>query len=99
MSSRKARQGRPVEAGGRRARWMALVAAGLVVLAGGALWLWLAPREASGGAPRLVVERTDVDLGYRQFDTPARVVFTLGNAGDAPLRLSEVPRVKVAAGC
>jgi hypothetical protein len=46
-----------------------------------------------------VVDRTEVDLGYRRFDTSARVVFTLTNAGDAPLRLTERPPVRVVAGC
>jgi hypothetical protein len=45
------------------------------------------------------MDRTEVDLGYRRFDTPARVVFTLANTGDGPLRVTESPRVKVIAGC
>ena len=86
----------------RRGRTPTVILLGLAaaVLAGGAAWwLWSAPYEATEGTPRLAVDRTEVDLGYRRFDTPARVVFTLTNAGDRPLRLSEVPRVKVAAGC
>jgi hypothetical protein len=45
------------------------------------------------------VDRADVDLGYRRFDTPARVVFTLSNAGESSLRLTEAPRVVLKAGC
>jgi hypothetical protein len=45
------------------------------------------------------VDRADVDLGYRRFDTPARVVFTLSNAGEGSLRLTEAPRVVLKAGC
>ena len=55
--------------------------------------------QSAGGQARLVVDRSDVDLGHLRFDTPARVVFTLSNAGDAPLRLKEVPRVVAKAGC
>ena len=76
-----------------------LTGAIIVAVAAGILWLRPAPKEANAGTPRLVVDRTEVDLGYRRFDTPARVVFTLTNAGDAPLRLTESPRVRVIAGC
>lgn len=82
----------------RVARWW-VGGAVLVVLAGGALWWRLGPEAGSAGTPRLVVDRTDVDLGDRRFDTLARVAFTLTNAGDSPLRLKEVPPVKVVAGC
>jgi hypothetical protein len=81
---------------GRRALLVGGIA--LVVVAGG-LWLRPASKQPVGGTPRLVVDRTEVDLGYRRFDTPARVVFTLTNAGDAPLRLMESPPVRVIAGC
>ena len=71
----------------------------IIVAATGGLWLRGAPNEADAGTPRLVVDRTEVDLGNRGFETPARVVFTLTNTGDAPLRLTESPRVRVIAGC
>ena len=72
----------------------------LAVIAVGvsALW-WFAGSPDAAGQPRLVVDRAEVDLGYIRFDAPARVVFTLSNAGDAPLRLKEVPRVVAKAGC
>lgn len=82
-------------------RWR-LIALGVVVLGavtGGAVWGWLGREEAAAGTPRLAVDRTAVDLGDRRFDTPARVDFLLTNAGDGSLRLREVPRVRVAAGC
>jgi hypothetical protein len=81
------------------ARWALAAGAIIVAAAGGTLWLRSAPKEANAGTPRLVVDRTEVDLGYRRFDTPARVVFTLTNAGNAPLRLTESPPVRVIAGC
>ena len=85
----------------RRGRLALLWVGGIVlaVMVGGALWLRSGPEGSSAGTPRLAVDRTDVDLGYRRFDTSARVVFTLSNAGDGPLRLTEAPPVKVVAGC
>jgi hypothetical protein len=45
------------------------------------------------------VDRADINLGYQRFNTPARVVFTLRNAGEGSLRLTEAPRVVLKAGC
>jgi hypothetical protein len=45
------------------------------------------------------VDRTEVDLGTLPFETPARVVFTLTNAGDGLLRIADVPPVRVLEGC
>jgi hypothetical protein len=71
-----------------------------VALAGGvARWRWANQDAAAAGTPRLAVDRTEVDLGYRRFNTAARVVFTLTNAGDAPLQLAEVPQVRAVRGC
>jgi len=91
--------GRGARRRGGRVRWALAAGAMIVAAAAGTLWLRPAPREANAGTPRLVVDRTEVDLGYRRFDTPARVAFTLTNAGDAPLRLVEAPRVTIIAGC
>jgi hypothetical protein len=66
-----------------------------VALSGAVFW----GLSGSSGTPRLVVDRTEADLGYRSFGVPAQVVFTLTNAGDGPLRLKDVPRVIVKAGC
>ncbi len=55
--------------------------------------------DIPGGTPRLVLDREVVDLGYLPFETPARVVFTLTNAGTGSLKLEDVPRVKVLKGC
>ncbi len=82
----------------RRARWIwtALGAIVLIVIATGTLWWFPA---ASGGRPRLVLDRDEVDLGDLAFAAPARVVFTLTNAGGAPLRIAEGVRVTAVKGC
>ncbi|MBI2217710.1 MAG: hypothetical protein HYU51_10465 [Candidatus Rokubacteria bacterium] len=80
-------------------RSRALAALAVVVLvAGGAWWLWPTP-EAEGGTPRLVVDRETVDLGNLAFETPTRASFTITNAGDGTLKISDVPRVKALEGC
>jgi hypothetical protein len=76
-----------------------LAGAIIVAVAAAVLWLRPTPKAVNAGTPRLVVDRTEVDLGYQRFDTPARVVFTLTNAGDTSLQLTETPRVRVVAGC
>ena len=77
-------------------RWFALGAIVLIVLLAGALW-W--SPTATGGRPRLTLDREVVDLGDLQFDTPARVVFTLSNAGDGQLKIAEELSVKAVKGC
>lgn len=99
MSKSKRRRNHTAPPAASRWRKRFVVALALVALAGGgAWWLWPA-REASGGTPRLVVDRETVELGFLPFETPARVVFTLANAGDGVLRIAEVPRVKAVEGC
>lgn len=80
----------------RRTAMIALAGAVLAVAAG--WWFWQTP-EALGGTPKLVVDRDTVDLGYLGFETPARVVFTLTNAGDGTLRITDKPRVRAEEGC
>lgn len=78
---------------------MALGALALIAVGATAFWRVSGSPDATSGTSRLVVDRTEVDLGDRRFDVPARVVFTLTNAGDGPLRLADVPRVIAKAGC
>ena len=99
MSKRGNQKAAPRRRGWVRRRVALSVGAILLTLAGGALWLRPGHQAAQAGTPRLMVDRTEVDLGYRRFDAPVRVVFTLTNAGDAPLRLTEVPPVRAVAGC
>lgn len=82
-----------------RWRWAAFGALGLVAVIAGAFWWLSEAQDVPGGTPRLVVDRTEVDLGSFRFEAPARVVFTLTNAGDGLLKLREVPPVKVLKGC
>jgi len=91
-------QSRPRPSQRRGWRWAASGALALIVVGASALW-WSAGSPDAAGRPRLVVDRTDVDLGDVRFGTPVRVVFRLSNAGDAPLRLKEVPQVVAKAGC
>lgn len=93
QTGKRPRSGRPGWRG------VTLGALGLLAVGAAAFWGLSGTPDTSGGIPRLVVDRTEVDLGYRRFDTPARVAFTLANAGDGPLRLNEVPPVILRAGC
>jgi hypothetical protein len=71
-----------------------------MALAGLALVWWQAGAvDMAAGTPRLVVDRTEVDLGNRPFDAPATAVFTLTNAGDGMLRILGEPPVAVVEGC
>lgn len=63
------------------------------------LWLRRTAPEIRGGAPRLVVDRREVDLGYLRFGTPAAATFTLRNAGDGTLKIHGAPPVSVVRGC
>lgn len=83
----------------RRWRWAALGALGLIAIGAAAFWWLSGDRGTLGGTPRLVLDREVVDLGYLPYEAPARVVFTLTNAGDGPLKLVDAPQVKVLKGC
>ena len=82
-----------------RLRWAVLGAVVLVVVGAGAFWWFSEAWDTPGGTARLVLDREVVDLGYLPFETPARVVFTLTNAGTGSLKLEDVPRVKALKGC
>ncbi len=93
---------RPIdEPAPRRPPWR-LVAVGAVLLVGvgaAAFWWLSEAQNASAGKPRLMVDRTEVDLGDLPFNAPAKVVFTLTNAGGSPLDLSDNPPVRAVKGC
>jgi hypothetical protein len=68
-------------------RWAALVTLGLIAVSAVGLWGPAQAGEASSGTPRLVVDRTEIDLGDLPFDQLATAVFTLTNAGDGVLNI------------
>ncbi|HLC40951.1 MAG TPA: hypothetical protein VJO34_04915 [Methylomirabilota bacterium] len=93
----KQQQQRPA----RRPWWRGVLlgALGLVAIGIAAFWWFSEAQNTAGGTARLVLDREVVDLGYLRFEAPARVVFLLTNTGDGPLKLADVPRVKVLKGC
>jgi hypothetical protein len=56
------------------------------------------PIEVSG-APALKVNQERIDFGDVKVNTPVTATFEISNAGDKPLRFSEVPKVEVVEGC
>jgi hypothetical protein len=77
-----------------------------LVLAG-VLWAALTGRLSGGnqvpvevtGAPRLKLDRQQVDLGDVRLGETVEVSFQLANAGDQTLWLTEAPYVQVVEGC
>jgi hypothetical protein len=82
-----------------KGRWGELVALGLIAVSAIGFWWPAQAGDASSGAPRLVVDRTEIDLGDLPFDQLATAVFTLTNAGDGVLNILEGPPVEVVKGC
>jgi hypothetical protein len=82
-----------------------LIVGGVVLLGIAAYALWgnsasgpAAPIEVNG-APRLKVDREQVDLGDVTLGQWVEVSFQITNVGDQPLKFSEPPYVTLAAGC
>lgn len=85
---------------GRAGRAWAFVG-GAVLLAAVAASIWWVStgQTASGGAPRLMVDRTEVDLGYLRYNVRAKAAFTLTNNGAGPVEIVDVSPVKALKGC
>ena len=84
-----------------RSRWhsVGLILAAAAGVAAIAFWWIQGAQTASGGTPRLVADRTEMDLGDFPFEKMARAVFTLTNAGNGPLRILDVSAVRALQGC
>jgi hypothetical protein len=75
-----------------------VIAALLVVLGLGGWWFWPEAPPSADGTPKLGLNRTEIDLGYLRFNTPAHAAFSITNAGDGLLTLAAGP-VRVVQGC
>ena len=51
------------------------------------------------GAPALVVDKTEVNLGDVKLGQWVQAEFKVSNAGDQPLKFSEAPYISVKEGC
>jgi hypothetical protein len=98
MGKKGKRRRNDLQPGRRRWRSRALAALVVVLVTGGAWWLWATP-AAEGGTPRLAVDRDTIELGSLAFETPAHARFTITNTGDGTLTIADVPRVKALEGC
>lgn len=87
--------------------WLPLIAGGavLLIIVGLAIW-WTSSNsgsatapQASGGAPRLAVDRTTVDEGYLKLGTSIQTTFRLSNVGTQPLQILGEPQVQLVEGC
>lgn len=83
----------------QRSGWRWAVVGGVLLVAVGAFWWFSEAQKPSGGTPRLVADRTEMDLGDFPFNKMARAAFTLTNAGDGPLKILDVSPVRVLQGC
>lgn|SRR5574341_1694933 len=69
---------------------IALVVAGVVLLAGGG---------GGGGTPQVLVEQDTFDYGDVLMNTPITTVFVVKNVGDGVLKIAGIPEVVVKEGC
>jgi hypothetical protein len=91
------KRGQPVPPRRSWKRWVVLAGVLVVGLLGG--WWMAGGLDRWGEPPRLVLDREVVDLGDLPYGAPARVVFTLTNAGPGTLKLAGVPTVEAVKGC
>jgi hypothetical protein len=99
-SDRRGGQSAPSRPSARSRPWRPIVTLGAAVAILGAAISLAAPLVLSrGGAPKLVVDRTVIDFGDVGYGKLVTAEFTLSNAGDGPLRITDAPIVKVLKGC
>ena len=61
--------------------------------------LWPQVPLLTGGTPRLVVDRTTIDLGDVSYERFVDATFTLTNVGDGVLAIARQPVVAATQGC
>jgi hypothetical protein len=83
-----------------------LVAGGVVIILLAAFFVYSGSQSSksnsaqeTGGVPVLKVDKERIDFGDVKVDTPVTASFEISNAGDDPLRISQVPKVEVVEGC
>jgi hypothetical protein len=89
--------------------WLILL--GIMLAGVAALFAWSAiydnssTQSAGGvtietqGRPKLVVSPEQIDMGDVKLGQTVNAQFKLGNAGDQPLRFTQVPIIQVVEGC
>ena len=90
----------------RRFPWLwAVMGSALLLIVGGLSILWNPSGSAPAvtpvvqGAPRLAVDRTEVDEGNIPLNKMVRSSFQLTNIGDQPLQILDEPVVELVEGC
>jgi len=78
--------------------WLAIVFAGVLLVAAAVVWVERDPGEEEG-TPVLVAEPEVIDYGDVRLDTPLSFSITITNAGTGTLRFTEEPVVQVLEGC
>lgn len=53
----------------------------------------------AGGSPNITVEPAVIDMGDIKLGTPVKASFTVTNAGNQPLQLTEDPYIELVEGC
>lgn len=71
----------------------------IVVAASATLMLRSSIAPVSGGAGRLEIDRTEIDLGTLPFDHWVTAIFKIRNVGDGPLMIRNTPRAEAVLGC
>jgi hypothetical protein len=79
--------------------WAAVVVAVFLVVGGLTVMLTSTSTSPESGAPKVVVDRTEIDEGYQKLNSTIRTSFTLRNEGTSALQILGEPEVKLVEGC